>query len=191
LRPAFLQEEQGLFQERRNNKLVNILLLFVLFICLYTDIRSRKILNIVTFPSIIFGIVYNIFALGFEGFLFSGKGLLVGVGFLIIPYILGGIGAGDVKLMAAIGALMGTSFVFYSFIYTALIGGAIAVLLIFKSRGFMNSIKALYFNFTNIVLFRSNLGSMIIPKDKKSSISFPYGVAIVLGTLCTLVWGGF
>ncbi len=171
--------------------ILDIVLVIILLISLVTDIKKRKILNIVTLPSILFAFLYFLITQGFEGFLFSGKGFLVGLGLQIIPYLLGGMGAGDVKLMAAIGALMGTSFVFYSFIYTALIGGAIAVLLIIKSRGFMNSIKAFYFNFTNIVLFRSNLGSMIIPKDKKSSISFPYGVAIVLGTLCTLVWGGF
>ncbi|MGG1676383.1 prepilin peptidase [Neobacillus sp. NRS-1170] len=165
-----------------------IILIIVLFICLYTDVKSRKILNIVTLPTIVFGIVYNIFTTGFAGFLFSGKGLLAGLGLLIIPYLLGGMGAGDVKLMAAIGALMGTSFVFYSFIYTAIIGGVIALLLIIKTRGFTNSIKSLFFN---VVFFRSNLGSMVLPKDNKSSISFPYGVAIVLGTLSTLIWGGF
>jgi prepilin peptidase CpaA len=165
-----------------------IILLVILFICLFTDIKSRKILNIVTLPTIIIGLLLNIYTAGFEGFLFSGKGFLVGLSLLLIPYMLGGIGAGDVKLMAAIGALMGTSFVFYSFIYTALIGGVIGVLLILKSRGFKNSVKSFFFN---LVFLRSSLGSMIIPKDKQSSISFPYGVAIVLGTLCNLVWGGF
>ncbi|MEH7128188.1 prepilin peptidase [Neobacillus drentensis] len=166
-----------------------IILVFVLFICLFTDIKSRKILNIITLPTIVFGLIYNIFNTGVDGFLFSGKGFLVGLGLLIIPYMLGGMGAGDVKLMAAIGALMGTSFVFYSFIYTALIGGVIALLLIIKQRGFINSIKSLFFN---VVFFRSSLGSMILPNgDKKSSISFPYGVAIVLGALSCLVWGGF
>jgi prepilin peptidase CpaA len=125
---------------------------------------------------------------GYEGFLYSGKGFLVGLGLLLIPYLLGGMGAGDVKLMAAIGALMGTGFVFYSFIYTALIGGIIALLLIFKTRGFKITLKSAFFN---LLLFRSNLGSMVLAKDKQSSISFPYGVAITLGTLCTLLWRGF
>lgn len=163
----------------------------VLFICLFTDIKSRKILNVVTIPTVIIGLILNIFSYGFEGFWFSGKGFLVGLGLLIIPYLLGGMGAGDVKLMAAIGALMGSSFVFYSFIYTALIGGVIALLLIFKARGFVKTIKFFFFNIFNIIFLKSNLGSIIIPKDRKRSISFPYGVAIVLGTLCTLVWGGF
>lgn len=169
----------------------NIILVIVLFICLITDITSRKILNIITLPTIVFGLIYNILSTGFAGFLFSGKGFLVGLALLLIPYLLGGMGAGDVKLMAAIGALMGTSYVFYSFIYTALIGGVIGILLIFKSRGLVNTMKSFFLNVTNVFFFRSNLGTVIIPKDRTGSITFPYGVAIVLGTLCTLVWGGF
>lgn len=144
-----------------------------------------------TIPTVIIGLLYYVFTLGYEGFLFSGKGFLVGMGLLIIPYLLGGMGAGDVKLLAAIGALMGTSFVFYSFIYTALIGGIIAIILIFKKRGVRKSFSSLIFNVISIFLFKANLGTMILQKDNNSSISFPYGVAIVLGTLCTFVWGGF
>ncbi len=165
-----------------------IILIIILLICLFTDIKSRKILNMVTLPSIVFAIAYNFLSTGFEGFLFSGKGLIVGLCLLLIPYLLGGMGAGDVKLMAAIGALLGTSFVFYSFIYTALIGGIIAIILIFKTNGVKNSIKAFFFN---LIFLRGSIGSMVLSKNKNNSISFPYGVAIVLGTFCTLIWGGF
>jgi prepilin peptidase CpaA len=167
---------------------INIVLVIILLISLITDIKTRKILNSVTFPSIFFAFLYYLTVHGFEGLIFSGKGFLTGMGLLLIPYILGGMGAGDVKLMAAIGALMGTTFVFYSFIYTALIGGGIALLLIIKNNGLINSINSLFYN---VVFFKSNLGSVIITQGKKEKISFPYGVAIVLGTLCNLVWGGF
>ncbi|SEM94119.1 prepilin peptidase CpaA [Mesobacillus persicus] len=166
----------------------SFILVLVLIISFFTDIKSRKILNIITLPTIIFGIIFNIYTGGVEGFFISGKGLLVGLGLLLIPYLLGGMGAGDVKLLTAIGALMGSSFVFYSFIYSALIGGAIALVLICKQKDFWQSMKKLLFNFT---FFRGNLGSMVIDKNEKASrISFPYGVAIVLGTFCTLIWGG-
>jgi prepilin peptidase CpaA len=174
--------------------LENIILIIVLFICLITDIKSRKILNIITLPTIVFGLVFYIFSSGFEGFLYSGKGFLVGLILLLIPYLLGGMGAGDVKLMAAIGALMGTSFVFYSFIYTALFGGVISILLFFKTYGFINTMKSLFINiksFFFIIFFRNNLGLIVFSKEKKSRVEFPYGVAIVLGTFCTLLWGGF
>jgi prepilin peptidase CpaA len=166
----------------------NIILVIILLICIITDIKYRKILNIVTLPAILFGIVFSLITSGLAGFLFSGKGFIVGLSLLLIPYLLGGMGAGDVKLMAAIGAMMGTSFVFYSFIYTALIGGIIGLIIIFKTNGFKNTIKSFLFN---VVFLRSSLGSIILSNDKKSSISFPYGIAIVLGTLCTLIWGGF
>ncbi|WP_253701314.1 prepilin peptidase [Bacillus sp. FJAT-29814] len=168
--------------------IIKIILVTILLISLYTDVKKRKILNIVTLPSILLGFVIHIISNGLDGFLFSGKGFLTGLGLLIIPYLLGGMGAGDVKLMAAIGALAGTSFVFYSFIYTALIGGLISLVLIIKQKGFLNSLKSFLYA---VVFFRSNVGSIFLAKNKHSSISFPYGVAIVLGTFCSLLWGGF
>ncbi|MFC4799981.1 prepilin peptidase [Neobacillus sp. GCM10023253] len=168
--------------------IIKIILVIILLISLYTDVKNRKILNIITLPSILIGFIYHFATQGFEGFLFSGKGFLTGLGLLIIPYLLGGMGAGDVKLLAAIGALMGTSFVFYSFIYIGLIGGLIALVLLIRNKGLVDLIKSFFYT---IAFFRSNLGSMFISKDKPSRISFPYGIAIVLGTLCTLFWGGF
>jgi prepilin peptidase CpaA len=168
--------------------IINIVLITALLISLITDIKNRKILNIVTLPAIIIGLIYYTTVQGLEGFLFSGKGFLLGLSLLLIPYLLGGMGAGDVKLMAAIGALMGTSFVLYSFVYIALIGGFISVVLIIKKNGVKNSLKSFYFQ---VFFLRGNLGSLLFSKDKSSSISFPYGVAIVFGTLCTFVRGSF
>ncbi|MFP5105675.1 A24 family peptidase [Neobacillus sp. C211] len=168
--------------------IIYLILGIALVISLITDLKERKILNLVTVPTIFFGLIYYSITQGLNGLLFSFVGLLVGLGVLIIPFLLGGMGAGDVKLMGAIGALMGASFVFYSFIYTALFGGVIALMLIIKKKGFQNSIRSIFFN---VIFYRSNLGSMNITKDKEGSISFPYGVPIALGTLCSLLWGGF
>lgn len=168
--------------------IVYIILGVALSISLITDIKDRRILNIVTLPVITFAFMYYTLVGGWNGFLYSGQGFIVGFSLLLIPYILGGMGAGDVKLMAAIGALMGTSFVFQSFIYTALIGGAISLFIIVKQNGFWNPLKNLLFNVT---FLKGNLGSLVINKEDKSTrITFPYGVAIVLGTVCNLLWGG-
>ncbi len=80
--------------------------MFFLFIII-TDIKERKILNIVTLPTIIFGLIIIYYSSWFGRISFSGKGFLLVLGYLLIPYLLGGMGAGDVKLMAAIGALNG------------------------------------------------------------------------------------
>jgi prepilin peptidase CpaA len=164
--------------------IINFVLITTLIISLITDVKKRKILNIVTIPAILFGIIYYTAFHGLNGFLFSGKGLLIGFLLLLIPYLLGGMGAGDVKLMAAIGALMGVSFVLYSFVYIALIGGVISAILIMKRNGIKNTMKSIYFQ---IFFLRGNLGSLIFSKNKSSSISFPYGVAIVFGTFCMFV----
>jgi prepilin peptidase CpaA len=175
-----------------------ILLGLVLIISLVTDIKKRRILNVVTLPAILLGLVFYTITLGWDGFLYSGTGFLAGLGLLLIPYLLGGMGAGDVKLMAAIGALTGATFTFYSFIYTGLIGGVIALILIIKTKGLRNSLKSLWFLLKSLifrVLFlRSELGEMVVKKDKGSgsNITFPYGVAIVLGTVCAFwIGGGF
>jgi prepilin peptidase CpaA len=168
--------------------IINIVLITALLISLITDIKNRKILNVVTLPAILIGFIYYTTVQGLEGLLFSGKGFLLGLSLLLIPYLLGGIGAGDVKLMAAIGALMGTSFVLYSFVYIALIGGLISIVLIMKKNGIKTAIKSFFFQ---IIYLRGNLGPILFSKDKSTSISFPYGVAIVFGTLCMFVRGSF
>jgi prepilin peptidase CpaA len=167
---------------------VYFILSIALIISLFTDLKDRKILNIVTIPTILFGLIFFSITQGWNGFLFSILGLFVGLVVLIIPFLLGGMGAGDVKLMGAIGALMGTSFVFYSFIYAALIGGVISLLLIINSKGLKDSIKLFFYN---LIFFQKSFVSMIVNKDKEKSITFPYGVPIVLGTICSLLWGGF
>ncbi|MCM3602697.1 A24 family peptidase [Robertmurraya korlensis] len=146
--------------------MIYTVLLITLAISLYTDIRERRILNKVTLPATIAGFIFYSFDLGLQGLLYSLTGFVVGFLMLLIPYLLGGMGAGDVKLMAAIGALTGAAFTLQSFFYTAIIGGIISAILILKNRGIWR--KA---------------GS---PKNREP-ITFPYGVPIVLGTLCAFI----
>ncbi|WP_270181367.1 A24 family peptidase [Alkalihalobacillus sp. CinArs1] len=157
------------------------ILVVTLLLSFYTDIRSRKILNIVTFPAMLIGLVYHTVTQGLDGFLFSGAGLLVGLLLLFIPYLLGGMGAGDVKLLGAIGALTGVTFVFQSFIYTVLIGGLIGFILLVRKIE-LKRLSPLY-------LF-SFLFSLKSSQNDKPKITFPYGVAITVGTLCASFLGG-
>jgi prepilin peptidase CpaA len=162
----------------------NIILLVVLLISVITDVKSRKILNIVTLPSILIGVIYYTTTSGLDGLLFSGKGFIVGLVLLFIPFLLGGIGAGDVKLLAAIGALKGTTFVFYSFLYAGAIGFFIALFIIIKQKHF----GGLLFRLFNATLQRE-VGSLNLEK-KDLAPSFPYGVAIALGVLCAYLLEG-
>lgn len=166
----------------------NILLLIILLICTVTDIKSRKILNIVTFPAILIGFLFYLYTNGYEGFLFSGKGFLVGLGVLFIPFAMGGIGAGDVKLMAAIGTMKGAFFVFYAFLYAAIVGGIIALFILIRRK----DVKGFFARITNSLLLLSfNKSKDSIQVSKKDlAPSFPYGVAIALGTVAMLLMEG-
>jgi len=91
---------------------LNTVLIFMLLISLYTDIVERKIYNWTTIPAAVLGVILNFLADGAPGLKTSLMGLLTGLAVFLLPFLLGGMGAGDVKLMGAIGALKGPFFVF-------------------------------------------------------------------------------
>lgn len=164
----------------------DILLLTVLCICLYTDLKYRKIYNKVLIPALIFGLFFNVFNYGFIGLVKSFQGFFLGLGFLILPFICGGIGAGDVKLLATIGAIKGSLFVFYSFIGMGIAGGVISFgILIYQGR-LLNVLNNLINGFG--VLFTTRFKVVSFAADNSKNM-FPYGVAIAIGTLAAYVVG--
>ncbi|MFZ5942654.1 MAG: A24 family peptidase [Bacillota bacterium] len=158
----------------------DVLLLVTLFICLLTDLKKRKIYNIVLFPAVIGGILLNIYDTGFTGLLFSIKGFFIGLGFLLLPFIWGGIGAGDVKLLATIGAIKGPEFIFYTCLGMGFAGGIIAmVILLFQGRLFQ-TLGELWNGL--IVLFTTQF-KVVSFGFKSDNNMFPYGIAITLGAI--------
>jgi prepilin peptidase CpaA len=155
--------------------MTTIILMIALAISFFTDIKNRKILNIVTLPAILIGILTHTFINGFDGFLFSLLGMLTGFGLLFIPYALKGMAAGDVKLVMAIGALKGSAFVFGSFLYIAIIGGIIALIILIIQKDLLNTLKRIF-----ISAHFKTLDSL---SKNEYHHAFPYGVAIVLGTI--------
>jgi len=110
--------------------IVVIALFCTMCVALFTDLRSRIIPNRLTFSAMVFMLAWYGTAHGFEGLWFSFSGLLLGTGLLMPLYFLGGMGAGDAKLMGAAGAALGLHGVCTVFLFTALIGGLYAVVLI-------------------------------------------------------------
>lgn len=72
-----------------------------------TDVWRFKVYNILTFPLLVSGLLYHLFTGGMSGLGNSTAGLLFGFGTLLMPYVMGAVGAGDVKFFAAIGAWLG------------------------------------------------------------------------------------
>jgi prepilin peptidase CpaA len=166
--------------------MIDVLLYCVLLLSLITDLRSRKILNVVTFPAIGLGLLLNTVSDGWGGLTFSVLGLLAGSSLLLVPYLLGGMGAGDVKLLAAVGALKGASFVFHAGIYTAIIGGVIgAAYLVWKRKLFLFTIVKRFMGIPGI-----QSGDVRLGDNAGEPLTFPYGLAIVSGTLLAYLLGG-
>jgi prepilin peptidase CpaA len=157
---------------------IDYLLMALLAICVITDLKERKIYNKVLLPGLITGLILNSATGGISGLGYALIGTAVGFSILLIPYFLGGMGAGDVKLLAVIGGLKGTVFVLTTAVYMALAGGILALFVLFFRKGALNRIK-------QIGNFLGGLRSgMRIPIsfDKESlNATYPYGVAIAIG----------
>ncbi len=120
-----------------------IFLISVVIASAVNDLRVQKVPNLLTYPTMIGAIAYHGFTGGSGGLLFSLSGLGVGMAVLLFPYLFGGMGAGDVKLMGASGAVLGMKGVFIAFLITALAGGIYALILVVAkskySRAFLRS----------------------------------------------------
>ena len=91
-----------------------------------TDVRSRRIPNVLTFGAAIAGVTFH--AAWGNGALFSVEGWAVAVAAFIVPFALGGLGAGDVKLLGALGAWLGPWQAIWLALYTGVAGGVLSVI---------------------------------------------------------------
>lgn len=163
-----------------------ILLSFLLGVASVTDIRSRKIPNLLTYPAMLTGMVYHAVTKGFPGLLFSAEGLFLGISLLIVFYFMGGMGAGDVKLLGAVGAVIGPKGVFTAFLFTALIGGLYAGVLLALSGHLAETAKRYGTMLKTYILTRKIYYIAPERRDGKMPV-LCYGVVIAAGTLCSVL----
>lgn len=164
---------------------IDFLLMALLVICVFTDLKERKIYNKVLLPFLILAFVIHLVTGGISGLGFTLAGTAVGFAILLFPYFMGGMGAGDVKLLAVIGALKGTVFVLTTAVYMALAGGILALFVLLFRKGSLNRIKQIIFFFGGL------RGGMKIPLflDKNAlNATYPYGVAIAIGAVAAVIF---
>lgn len=161
----------------------NGVLVTILIICVITDLKNRKIYNKVTFPGVVMAFIINLMQGGALGVAYSLAGFLVGFGLLLIPYLLGGMGAGDVKLLALVGAFKGMTFVLLTSIYMALIGGVIALVLLLLRKRVREILKR---TLLSILLLRYGMKTFPASETDARTATYPYGVAIAGGAVLSL-----
>ncbi len=163
----------------------DICALLLLVLCAYWDVRYRRIPNWATLPGVALGLGLNGLFLGWQGLKTSGLGLLVGFGALLVLFVLGWMGGGDVKLMAAVGALKGYPFVVSALFYSLIVGVVIGVAMLIWNRKALRSFKNLFYVIGSRV-------SRLIPKqniNREETQKIPFGLAIVLGTIWAMAAG--
>jgi len=156
-----------------------------LLIAIIYDIRFHKIPNWVTFSTVIAGLGFQSFSGGLTGLLFSLGGLGTGLGLLVTFYLMGGMGAGDVKLMGAVGAFLGARGVFYAFLATSIIGGLWAIITLAWSGDLKTTLKRYGAMLKSLLLTQQFM--YMAPSEKVKALKMPYGVAIALGTMTTIL----
>lgn len=164
---------------------MHILVLILLIISTIYDITHHRIPNKITLPAIVFGFILNVYYSGFLGLKNSFLGTALGIGLLIIPFALGVIGGGDVKLLGAIGALNGYHFVFYAFLYSALVGGIMAVIYAAIKGRLRYILQNIFFTGLTYSLggkYGRETGGLAF---EPSNLYLPYAVPISIGTIIT------
>jgi prepilin peptidase CpaA len=153
-----------------------------LFVAAIYDRRSHRIPNLLTYPTMLMGLAYHCFTNGLDGFLFSVGGLALGIGIFILPYLMGGMGAGDAKLMGAVGSILGPRGVFIAFLFTGVVGGIYALLLLTIKHEYGKEFIGRCGTVLKTFIFTGQF--IPIPASKKvGGPKLPYGIAIALGTL--------
>ncbi|MDR0966830.1 MAG: prepilin peptidase [Myxococcales bacterium] len=173
------------------NILLYSIVALALIISVVTDFRSRKIKNVVTLPTIVITLALRLIFGGWgqvvqEGFV-SGGGFFSGLVGMIVSAVVfwfmrAGMGPGDLKLMAAVGAGVGFPSVIFCFMGTGLVGGIHAIVLLLWKGEFLHTLK--------------NMGKRAVYKMRPSntmsvgykSQKIPYGFAIALGSAWGIWW---
>ena len=164
---------------------VMFVLLAVLIAAAVYDVRYRKIPNWLSMTGIVLGFAIN-FAIGppEAGVMFALKGFAWGFGVYLALYVLRAMGAGDVKLMGAVGALVGAERWFGIFLVTAIVGGLMALLLV-TARG---RLKKTMFNVGFILSELTHGRPAYAGKEEldvrtKKGASLPHGAVIAVSTV--------
>lgn len=161
-----------------------VLLAVVLGAAVY-DVRYRRIPNWLTVGGVLIGLALNAFLYqGWPGQRHSLLGLAVGFGVYFLLYALRAMGAGDVKLMAAVGATVGWQDWFGIFLITAIIGGAMALMLV-AARG---RVKKTLWNVGFIISEMRSGRPAYMRKEEldvrsPKALGLPHGAVIAVGTL--------
>ncbi|WP_235849031.1 MULTISPECIES: A24 family peptidase [Bacillaceae] len=163
-----------------------IILGIFIIIAFYTDVTKSLLPNWLTMSGILVGFIYHLISDGLNGLLFSIIGMAVGGGILMLMYIFKALGAGDVKLFAAIGSITGLQFTLYAMMYSILFAGLIGVIILLVKQEFMR--KMFYTIYRLFASIRSKDFKSLENFKRIESTRFPFMYAVLPGIIMTFYY---
>lgn len=168
-------------------------------IAVWFDCRERRIPNPLVFIGMTVGLIMGFASGGINGLGRSCLGMIVGIGILFIPFSLGWIGAGDAKLLGAIGAIFGARGAAFSMLYGAIAGGLMSAVVLLRHRRlglFVVSCLTWVAGFIGRAIpgtigrsLRSLRRAGAPVPALNSGLQVPYSVAISIGMIIAIVTG--
>jgi len=153
-----------------------------------------KVPNWITFPMIVSGWIYSATLspwAGWEGLVYSLIGTAVGLALLLPAYAIGGMGAGDVKLLAGVGAWVWSTNTLYAFALSAVLGGVIAVCMVVYRRTWHHHQNQFWMIANEILTVKDpDKLSAIAAERKPRMMLLPYGIPIAIGTIAYFAAAG-
>jgi prepilin peptidase CpaA len=166
---------------------VQIVLLGLVLAAAVYDVRFRRIPNWLSVGGALAGVALNVFLGPPFGILFALKGLAAGFGLYFVLYVLHAMGAGDVKLMSAVGALVGWQNWAGIFLITAVLGGAAAICLALARKRLGRTFWNLGFIISEMKSGRpAYLGREELDVKSSKSLGLPHGAVIAAASICFL-----
>lgn len=166
-------------------------------IAAYIDGKELRVPNKLTFPMIIMGWIWSSLHYGmtgegwYVGLMWSLAGTAVGIATLLPAYSIGGMGAGDVKMMAAIGAWVHCTITFYAFCVSTIVGAILAIIMIVMAGEGRKHFNQFFSILNEISTIKNPEALAQIATERKTSMRLlPYGIPLSIGTVLYFGWMG-
>jgi len=167
--------------------LIVVLLPAILLAASWVDLKEHRIPNYLTLSGVVLGITLQLLLQGWDGLLYSLGGITVGFLILIPFYIKGGMGAGDVKLMAAAGAFLGFKGALLAAGLALFVGSIMGIFLLVILGGIKSAMHRYYATLKQFLYTHSINISYLPPlSDEAAAVKFPYASAICVGTIAAM-----
>lgn len=158
--------------------------------CWVCDLRSRTIPNGLTATAFVAGVGMSYAGYALPGAVVSIAGALLAAGILAGPYVLGGVGGGDVKMMGAVGALLGPYLALLGLAAGLVLGGLFSVLHLTRLGRLREKLDATI-GMLGSAAVRRSWEPLRLSDEAADAVTLPYSLPLGLGTLGALALGMF